>query len=66
MILGSNLGRDKRFFSCPKHLNQLWSPHSLLYKGTGVLSWDESSQNMKLTTDVHVLEIFSFMNVLAP
>jgi hypothetical protein len=65
MILASNFGKDKRFFSCPKHLNQLWSPHSLLCKGTGVLSWDESSQDVKLTTDVHVLGI-SFMNVLAP
>jgi len=40
MVLGSNLGRDKRFFSSPKHTDQLWGPHSLLYVGTGVLSWD--------------------------
>jgi len=24
MILGSDLGRDKRFFSSPKHPDQLW------------------------------------------
>jgi hypothetical protein len=51
MILVSNLGRDKRFFSSPAHPDKLWEP---------------PCKNMKLTTDVHVLEIFSFMNVLAP
>jgi hypothetical protein len=66
MFLGSNHGTDKRFFSSPKHPDQLWEPPTLLCKGIGVLSWDESSQNIKLTTDVHVLEIFSFINVLAP
>jgi len=40
MILDSNLGRDKRFLSSPKHPDQLWEPPSLLYKGNGVLSWD--------------------------
>jgi hypothetical protein len=30
MILGSNLGRDKRFFSFPKNPDLLWGPHSLL------------------------------------
>ena len=40
MVLGSNLGRDKRFFSPPKHSDQLWGPPSLLYKGTWFLSVD--------------------------
>jgi hypothetical protein len=40
--------------------------HPAFYMSTGVPSQDFSSQNMKLTTDVHVLEIISFMNVLAP
>jgi hypothetical protein len=40
MILASNFGKDRRFFFCPKHPNQLWGSHSLVYKGTGVLSQD--------------------------
>ena len=66
MVLGSNLDRDKTFFSSPKHPDQLQGTPSLLYKGTSVLSRDLSGHNVKLTTDVHLLEIFSFMNVLVP
>jgi len=66
MVPGSNLGRDKRFFSSQKHPDQLWGPPSLLYKGTWVLSSDDSSWDVKLTTDIHLLEIFLFMNILTP
>jgi hypothetical protein len=40
IVLGSNLGNDKRSFSSPKHPDQAWGPPSLLYKRTGVLSRD--------------------------
>jgi len=40
MILGSDLGRDKRFISSPKHPDQLWGLHSLPYMDIRILSRD--------------------------
>jgi len=31
MVLSSNLGRDKTYFSSPKYSGQLWGSPSLLY-----------------------------------
>jgi len=38
--MGSGLGRDIRGLSSPKHPDQLWGLHSLLYMDTGILSQD--------------------------
>jgi hypothetical protein len=35
MILGSNPGRNKKFFSSPIRPDQLWGPHNLLFNGHG-------------------------------
>jgi len=44
MALASNLGRDKTFFSSPKHPDQLWSPPNLLFSGHQLLSRGKAAE----------------------